>query len=636
MPVIFGDQMVLQRDKEITIWGWASPGEDITVQISKNKAKTKADKNGNWILKLRSMKAGGPYQLVVSGKNSITIKDVLIGEVWLCSGQSNMEYKINQFDYSQAEADSATFDQVRMITVPRNLQFDKVKDILPANWKKAVGDTIKPFSAVAYFFGRALYKKYQVPIGLISSSWGGTNVEAWTERASLQKLDDFKKIIKQYEANPGPIDGKETKEAIQKYKDEFASQGYGLKEGWNSLSYDKSKWTKIEFPEQKDEINKHAGATWITKEFNFPSKFRGKRLDLRIGKITGHITVFFNGEKVWEGLGKQKWLFAPIPSRLTSQEKNEITIRIFNPQGKDAWLTGESNFLIKEVGDDFGFTLLSGTWKMKKDLRINPQPFPEFPVKSGPNTSPGSLYNGMIEPIKNYSIKGAIWYQGESNARRAFQYQTTFSNMITNWRENFNQGDFPFCFVLLANYRKPFDQPKESDWAELREAQLMAKKLPNVGYASAIDIGNAGNIHPKNKQEVGRRLMLDASNIAYKEDIVSRGPEYNTIEVLNNKIVVSFQPSKSQLVAKDKKYGYLKGFQIAGEDKKFYWAKAQISGDKVLAWSDEVQSPVAIRYAWAENPDDANLYNVDGLPAAPFRSDQWKGKTEGVKYNIGK
>ena len=487
LPSIIGSNMVLQQDAEVPIWGTADQGEEVIVSFNGQKVSAKSCSKGNWMVYLNPMKTGGPYNMTITGKNKIKLDNILIGEVWVGSGQSNMAMSIRSSNNADEEIANAKYPKIRLFSVKRIVAEKPLEDC-EGEWVECSPEVIGGFSAVSYFFGRSLYKAKNIPVGLIHTSWGGTPAEAWTSRPFLMSSLDFAPILERYA------------KAVEKYPE-----------------------AKKEYDEKYAEWEKEA------------KKLRAE------------------GKKV--------------------------------PRG------------------------------------------PRSPFGPGHPHAPMGLYNGMIAPIVPYAIKGAIWYQGESNAGRAYQYRSLFPTMIKSWHSAWNQGSFPFLFVQLANYMEIKDQPGESDWAELREAQLMTLNMKNMGMAVIIDIGEADDIHPKNKQDVGYRLSLAARNIAYGEDIVYSGPVYRSMRIVGNKVRLNFCHVGGGLTAKG---GELKGFAIAGKDRNFFWANAEIKGDKVVVRSPEVANPVAVRYAWADNPV-CNLYNKEGLPASPFRTDIWPGITRDNK-----
>jgi sialate O-acetylesterase len=486
LPAVIGDNMVLQQGQKIAIWGWADPGEEVMVSVSWLTMQwgVTADKDGKWTFKMNPPKVGGPYEMTLRGKNTITIENILVGEVWVCSGQSNMQWPVRQAANAEQEIAAAKYPNIRLFTVERKVAQEPQTDCV-GSWQPCSPDTVPGFSAVAYFFGRELHKELNVPIGLIHTSWGGTPAEAWTSEDVLKSEPVCAPILQRYA------------EAMAKY------------------------------PQAKKE---------------YEQKLEEWKVAVAEAKAKG---------------GKQ-------PRR------------------------------------------------------------PRAPFGPGNPHSPAGLYNAMIAPLIPYGIRGAIWYQGESNASRAYQYRKLFPAMIKCWRQDWGQGDFPFLFVQLANFMAVRPEPVESAWAELREAQLMTLALPNTGMAVIIDIGEANDIHPKNKQDVGSRLALWALARTYAKRLVYSGPLYKSMNVEAKKIILHFDHVGGGLVAQGG--GPLKGFAIAAADRKFIWADAKIEGNTVVVSSDKVAEPVAVRYAWADNPV-CNLYNKDGLPASPFRTDSWPGVT---------
>ncbi|MEI6678064.1 MAG: sialate O-acetylesterase [Mariniphaga sp.] len=454
LPPFFNCNMVLQQGIEIPVWGWASPGEKVTVTLDKNVAKTRTGKNGKWRVNLPKMSYGGPFKMTVSGKNFRTIENIMIGEVWVCSGQSNMEFHVSGTKNAAAEIAAANYPEIRFFTVKKRVSKEPQENLEEGEWWACTPQSVPDFSAVGYFFGRNLYEHLKVPVGLIHTSWGGTVAETWTSAQTIETDPDLSELL-------GKL----------------------------------------------------------------------KNVDMKTTKV-------------------------------------------------------------------------------------------------GPNNYPTLLYNGMLNPVIPYGIKGAIWYQGESNASRAQQYKRVFPNMIKDWRTKWNQGNFPFLFVQLANFKKPVTEPAESEWAELREAQTQTLQLENTGMANIIDAGDADNIHPTDKQIVGYRLSLAARKVAYGENLVYTGPTYREMKTEKNKIYITFDHTGKGFKVNDH-YGYINGFTIAAQNGDFKWAKATIVNENtIMVTSEAIENPVAVRYGWADNPDDLNLYNAEGLPANPFRTDMRPGKTK--------
>ncbi|MCP3927797.1 MAG: 9-O-acetylesterase [Bacteroidetes bacterium] len=633
LPSIFSDNMVLQRDMEISVWGWAKVGEKIAVSIGEKANTVTADGSGKWKIKMPAMKAGGPFTMIVKGiANTIKLENILIGDVWVCSGQSNMEWSVVNSNNPDEEIRSANHPNIRLFDVPNTIATQAKEDIEDAAWVNCSPETIENFSAVGYFFGRDLHESLDIPIGLISTNWGGTIVETWTSKEGLAGIP----AMAEKAAYVSGIDMEKEQSVaarrFQMWQKQFKEKDKGVKNGeyiWARSNTDYNNWKEINLPGQwessgVDELVNLDGVVWFEKEIILNKEEAEMDAILSLGAIDDSDITWVNGHQVGEMWQKYN---SPrkynVPKGELKEGKNSILIRV-EDTGGDGGLWGNPENLYLKVGNNK--INLTGNWKYKIGVQINVAAgAPNF----GPNSHPTLLYNGMIHPLINFSIKGAIWYQGESNAGRAYQYRELFPALIKDWRTKWGIGDFPFLWVQLANFMAPVDRPVASNWAELREAQDMTLRLPKTAQASAIDIGDAGDIHPRNKQEVGRRLALGAKYIAYGLDVDHTGPSYSSMKRKGKAIYITFDEVADGLVVKDK-YNYLKGFTIAGADKKFYWAKAErIDNKTVKVYSKKVKKPVAVRYGWANNPDQANLYNSTNLPANPFRTDDWKGITFG-------
>lgn len=494
LPRLTSDNMVLQQNTSVPIWGTAEPGEQVTVTIGDQHLVTKADPGGRWMVELRPMEAGGPFEMAIAGetwrgfdrpfnpnveKNTLTLENIMVGDVWLCSGQSNMEYAASGMKNADREMADSDYPMIRLFTVEKTVANLPVSDTV-GQWESCGIETVRNFPAVGYIFGRTLHKALGVPVGLINNSWGGTCGENWVSRATLESESDFKPIL------------------------------------------DRWRLVVAEYPRARERFQQQLEA-W--------KKLAGK-----------------------------------------AQSVGEAEPRM-----------------------------------------------PAPPAGPGQKYTPAGLYNGMVAPLVRFPIKGVIWYQGEGNADRAYQYRKLFPALIRGWRAAWGRVDFPFLFVQLPNYEQS-DGPKEA-WAVLREAQLMALKLPNTAMAVTIDIGEANNVHPVNKAEVGHRLAAAALRTVYGQTkVVGSGPIYESMRIEGNKIRLRFQHTEGGLLTKGS--NSLKGFAVAGADEKFVEAEARIERDTVIVWSTDVAHPKAVRYAWADNPT-CNLYNGAGLPASPFRTDDW-------------
>ena len=641
LPAVFSDNMVLQRDMTIPVWGTASSGGKVTVQLFNQEKSTRANSKGEWRLELKPIAAGGPYEMKIIGKDTLAFRNVMIGEVWLCSGQSNMEMPLagwgKVLNYEQ-EIASANYPNIRLLQVEHVMRNQPWKIVRSDGWKECSPATIAEFSATAYFFGRNLYKNINVPIGLIHSSWGGTVVEAWTSAETLTKHPDFADVVtdlqngKYAEEDFWNVYKKKLDDWKNLVRQMIKNLG-GYKHGWEKVGFSDSAWPTMNLPTLWEKAGLDVdGIVWFRKEIELPSSWQGRELTLYLGPINDFDVTWFNGVEVGSEANFQIPRIYKIPGKLVRAGKNVIAVQVLDI-GNKGGLYGEPEEL-KLVKDKTETVSLTGAWKYKVDpLPIDLQNLQRPPGIPNSANRPTVLYNGMIAPLIPYAIRGAIWYQGEANAGRAYQYRSLFKMLIQDWRMHWRQGDFPFLFVQLASFMQPKPQPSDDAWAELREAQLMALSLPNTGMAVAIDIGDARDIHPKNKQEVGRRLALIARATVYGENIEYSGPLYQSMIVKNNKIRLRFSHTDGGLVfkaadASETRKG--EGFAIAGADKKFRWAKAKIDGDEIVVWHPAVSKPVAVRYAWAANPV-CNLYNKAGLPASPFRTDSWPGITEGKK-----
>ncbi|NJM94770.1 MAG: sialate O-acetylesterase [Cytophagales bacterium] len=630
LPKVFASHMVLQRDQAIPLWGWASPGEKISVSFQEKTYSAKADRQGAWKLQMAASPAGGPYELVLSGKNKITLSDVLMGDVWLCGGQSNMEWPLNLSTAGMDSVQVATHPQIRLFEVERDMHVQKMADLKGARWSRCTPETVAKFSAVGYYFGKQLQADLQVPIGLLDINWGGTTSEVWTSPEALLTHPDFAEMVKTY--------GKKDIEDFQKAETEKVPEWWtsldrtqtGMQNGrptWASIDLDESDWTSFELPAlwESKGYSGLDGYVWFRRAIELSSQQAASELVLNLGRIDDSDVTWVNGQQVGatqDQYSKERQY--NVSAGLFKAGQNVITVRVHDPSGGGGIYGQERELSLR--GSFFEIPL-AGTWKMKIDgdqAAYRPE------KRFSPNSYPTCLYQAMLAPIIPFGIKGAIWYQGESNAGRAYQYRDIFPLMIRDWRQQWGQGDFPFLWVQLANYKQPCEEPCESEWAELREAQSMTLALPNTGQAVIIDVGEANDIHPRDKWTVGQRLARAAKKVAYGQDLVYAGPTFKEMKVEGSRVRVRYSHTGTGLWVQDP-YGYVKGFALAGDDRRFYWAKAYQEGNEIVVYSDEVKLPVALRYGWADNPHDLNLYNKEGLPASPFRTDDWKGITFGNK-----
>jgi sialate O-acetylesterase len=625
IPRIISSNMVLQRNMPVTLWGWADTREKVTIAFAGNTVSSRADGQGKWKIVFPSMQAGGPYSMEIQGKNTILLDNIMIGEVWICSGQSNMEFTVIRSVNGQEEAKSAVFPEIRLFDVPNRVAFKPAEDVSGGEWKECSPATVADFSAVGYFFGRNLFQELKVPIGLISTNWGGTLIESWTSDDALYTVPEKKQSVDRLRNLDLAKIEEDQKQKIRDIHSLVTGTTDGIIQGkavWAETDYDDTGWARMKVPGlwEQSLLPGLDGVVWFRREVEIPEEMIPSDAMLSLGKIDDSDITWINGTQVGQMVNKYSAeRYYAVPRGILKPGKNLITVRIEDTGGGGGFWSEDSMLYLKGSKK---LIALAGEWKFK----INPLQYSFDESLAAPNDYPSVLYNGMIHPLLNYAVRGAIWYQGESNAEEAYLYRTLMPLMINNWREKWNNPGLAFLMVQLANFKQPPAAPGNSDWAELREAQQMALSVPLTGVAVAIDIGEAEDIHPRNKQDVGYRLSLAARKIAYNETIVYSGPVYKTFTIDGNKMVIDFDHIGSGLVARDK-YGYLKGFAIAGSDQYFKWARASVEGDRVVVFSPEIAEPVAVRYAWADNPDDANLYNKEGLPASPFRTDSWKGIT---------
>jgi sialate O-acetylesterase len=634
LPKLVGDNMIIQRDTRVAIFGKALRVERVTVVFLNHIYAALPDEHSEWMISLPPLPAGGPYEMEIFGKNTLKIKNIMIGDVWLASGQSNMEWKLeDKVTNAQIEIANAKYPDIRFIDVRNGMAARPQRTFESEGWQLCSPKTAGKMSAVAYFFARELHKTYNVPVGVIQAEWGGTPAEAWVSTATLKQFPEFKESVEKLEkcsANLAELyDTYTAKRDAWKKKIPNVDRGYIDKRPWYEKKIkDEDEWKTMKLPGYWESagLDGYDGVTWFRKVIQVPKSEAGMPLTLHLGKIDDEDITWFNGVKIGETKDASQVRKYTVPAELVKSGTNVIVVRVNDTYGNGG-IAGDPADL--KAQSSFFATSLAGNWSYRTALDVTSMPKP--PAELRDQNSPGVLFNGMIAPVIPYTIKGVIWYQGESNATRAYQYRNLFPALIRDWRAAWKQKEeFPFLFVQLANYKAPQVQPGESDWAELREAQVFALNEPKTAMAVTIDIGDATDIHPRNKLDVGRRLALAARKMAYADSTVKEhsGPVYKTMTVEGNKIRLLFDFAADGLVAKK---GALKGFAIAGEDKKFYWANARIDGNSVVVWSEMVPKPTAARYAWADNPAGCNLYNTAGLPASPFRTDQWRGLTFNVK-----
>jgi sialate O-acetylesterase len=631
LPALVGSHMVLQREKPIHIWGFASPKERVTITFNNKSIHIIAAENGKWNAILPKMSAGGPYNMTLKAKNTIVLRDILIGDVWICSGQSNMEFALQTGLNASQEIAEANYPNIRLFTVDKRIALKPEQDS-KGSWTACNSQSARYFSAIGYFFGRKIQKDLNIPIGLINSSWGGTVVESWISQEGLVEEPSFGKKAATVSTFDTAGYNKVHRQMDEDWVRKFNKQDEGFKNGayiWANESIDE--WKNIPLPNGWEfsglaDLLDLDGIVWFSKEIELNEEELTGTGILSLGVIQNSDISFVNGQKV--GQTPDVWgrkRSYTIPSGLLRKGKNRITVRVENYGGDGGFSNTPEEFYMQTGNTKHA---LSGTWQYRIGYKQTLNDRPEKEI--GPNTLPTLMYNNMINPLINYGIKGVLWYQGESNWDRAFQYRSLFPMMINDWRKKFRQGDFPFLYVQLANYHQKADSPGDSYWAEVREAQTLALKTKNTGMTTAIDVGDAANIHPKNKQTVGLRLALLAEQTVYHLPVKALHPVFEKFKTEGQTISLTIKNSDGILkTSNGQKPG---NFQIAGADHKFYWATAEITGPNTIKVSNpKVLLPVSVRYAWEDNPVDANVVNRENLPMLPFRTDSWKGFTDNNK-----
>ncbi|HMB61850.1 MAG TPA: sialate O-acetylesterase [Eudoraea sp.] len=616
---IFSDHMVVQRNVTVPVWGQTSRNERVVVFFNGVDYKTIADANGAWEIELQAQPAGGPFQMrVASNSDTVSFKDIMVGDVWLCSGQSNMEWTVANSNHSEAEIERGNHPGIRHFKVPKSSSVFPEDRLAGGEWKPATSETVGSFTAVGYFFAREIQKDQKIPIGLLNSSWGGSRIEPWISAEDLG-FEDSEAMVAELKAK------RDAEKAVflERLKDRLNTipeEDPGMKGEvpvWADKSFDDTGWESMELPALWEQAgwDKTDGVFWFRRTFVLGKGMQVKDAMLSLGPIDDSDKTWVNGHFIGSMKEYNKIREYSVPAKYLREGDNIITVRV-DDTGGGGGIYGDPDLMFIKANQRI--ISLAGKWKYKVGMvRMNNS-------TQGDNQQPTLLFNKMIHPILKFPIKGVLWYQGESNAgnpQDAKKYAQQFKTLIGSWRRLWNVGDFPFLYVQLANFMAAKDTPAFSNWALLREAQGKALELPNTAQAVIIDIGEAEDIHPRNKQDVGKRLALAAQKITYGKNVVSSGPAYSTMTKDGPKIILHFDHVGGGLRTGGDKS--LEGFAIAGADRKFIWATAKIKGNSVEVSSDSITEPVAVRYAWADNPDNANLYNAEGLPASPFRTDHW-------------
>lgn len=626
---VFSDHAVLQREKPIPVWGWANPNEQVKITLDNQIWQTKADESGKWQVQFAAMEAGGPYVLTASTiSGRLEFRDILIGDVWLCSGQSNMEWTVSQSANYSAEKKNAGFPKIRHFKVEHEVSLEPEEDLKSGSWKISSEEAVGDFTAVGFYFAKEVFQKTGVPIGLLNSSWGGSQVESWISKEAMCGSD----VLKYYGENLP----KNWEEADLRLERSIKKKLLGNPDANPTLDdekkylepgYDFSNWLKASPMWQWDwkGIWAWRGNGFMAKTVEIPAEMTSQVTTLGLAEQFSYNEVYINGKLAAAGLlrGTRQFL---IPADTWRPGTNTLLVKTnkaIEPEWYGLGLVGSENDLYVSTPTQ-KISLAGDDWLLMPSF-AEPHTF----VHSSNNVGT-AIYNAMIAPLLPFSIRGALWYQGESNAGRAYQYRQSFPLMIEDWRKRWDD-EFPFYFVQLSSYGENRNCNEGSNWAELREAQTMALRLPNTGMAVTTDIGDPHDIHPRNKQDVGKRLAANALKFVYKQELLHSGPMFESVRFENDKAILSFKYVGGGLMVDDK-YGYLKGFEISGPDHVFHYAKAEIEGDKIIVHHPRGLVCTSVRYAWTDAPEDANLFNAEGFPACPFRTDDWECVTVKGKF----
>lgn len=627
LPALFTDNMVLQQQRDVKIWGKAEPGRTVTVSTSWNGKtyETTAGADGDWMTEVATPAAGGPYSVTISDGKPVVLRNVLIGEVWLCSGQSNMEMRVGDkvLGYEQEMQQADAYRNIRLLHVENTTSPVPLADaaVRYGGWQVCSGANIFDFSAAGYFFGKNLYLSLGVPIGLIESCWGGTLAESWTSGGALGEIPDFRSKIEKVKTLPASAEARNKlfDADVDEWRGQMAAAEKAFEDGkpvWGETAFDDASWKEIIAPGfiQDQGLDGFSGFLWMRRTIDIPARWAGRELTLDLGMIDDNDFTYFNGVELGHTEGCWANRSYTVPAGLVKAGKATVAVRVMDTGGKGG-IWGDPNSLALRKSKKESIPL-AGAWKYKVSLSLSEAP--EMPVNTATEPNyPTFLYNAMINPLVDYAIGGAIWYQGEANVARADRYRDLLPLMIRDWRQQWGYA-FPFYIVQLPNYMKRQQGPEESEWAELRDAQRHTLHLENTGLAVTIDVGEAENLHPLDKPEVGRRLSLLARAKTYGEAVACSGPVYESYRMEGDGIRIRFAYTGKELRTTDG--GAVSGFYIAGADRRFHAAEARIEGGEVVVRSAEVRFPVAVRYAWANNPV-CNLTDDSRLPAGPFRTD---------------
>jgi sialate O-acetylesterase len=610
---ILSDGMVLQRNAEVPIWGKSSPYQTVKVTFLNKVHTTESDAHGDWKVILEDLEPGGPFEMSIAAEEELVIRNILIGDVWVLGGQSNMQLPVSRtLDLFADEIMKLDMPFIRQFTVPQTYNFhEPEQDVSAGHWMTANPSDVLKFSAAGFFFAQDLYNKHGVPIGLILTAIGGTPIEAWISEKTIREYDGYGDTLEQCKDDAYIADViQQDEERNAAWHQNLNDNDLGLEEGWYKEAYDPSEWDDFELPSswKGSQLEPVRGAVWFRKEIDVPASMLACDALLKLGTIIDADDTYVNGISI----GNTGYRYPPrrysVPRGLLKPGKNSITVRAISTQNTGEFIPDMPYKLIAN-GQEIN---LEGTWKYRVGVATGESAPPTFF-----HYKPCGLYNGMISPLRNYGIIGVVWYQGESNTANPKGYHHLFRSLVKDWRGLWNLQDLPFIYTQLANFERE-DVIGSSNWAELREEQRMGLSISNTAMAVAIDIGEHNDLHPQDKKTLGQRLALCARNIAYDEEVVYSGPMYSRMERIGDAIHLHFDHIGSGLPSRE---GELKGFTVCGSDGVFAPAQAVISGSVIIVRHEQIQQPRHVRYAWSNNPAEANLYNQEGLPASPFTTE---------------
>lgn len=633
---LFQDHAVLQRDVSVPIWGIGTPEKILTATLGEVSASTRVNSDGSWMLRLPPQSAGGPCELVLrSDSDELRFRDLLLGDVWICSGQSNMEYKLMQVDEDGSQSSGSQLPAVRLLSVATPAKADP-QSVVGAAWQLCNPETLARFSAVGGWFGRSLHESLNIPIGLIENAWGGTRIQAWLSREALMTDPAGRKEIAEYEAelySPAASDSR----IYTTVADWFQAEGpedpvnRGVETGWHQPDFDHTAWERMKLPcRWQDEGFDHSGIFWFRRRVTLPPEWRGKDLSLHLGSADKHDDTYVNGQRVG-GIGWENPSSWNTPREYTvsgdltrNREELLIAVRVRSHQFHGGLIGPASRMNVFPEDQEELAIHLTGDWQYAIEQSwgtVNYPPTLESTGRGpGGHNAPYTLFNSRLHPLIPFGIKGWLWYQGESNAEEPSLYRRQLPLLIQDWRRVWGQGDLPFLIVQLANYKPAMDEPVESSWAELRAAQSAALRIPGVGLAVTIDVGEAGDIHPQNKRTVGERLAHWALAEVYGGGGLPSGPVLEEMSPgAKGRLWLRFRYGNGLCTSDG---GAVKRLAIAGSDRNYRWAHSRIDGEQLEVWHPDIQEPAAVRYAWEDNPEGCNLVNVEDLPACPFDSDE--------------